>query len=87
VLAGLAAPLLALAVTAPAALASVPGPYHPAVTPVRPGPAPVRTIVVGGMPGWQISLIAIGAAALAATAAVLLDRAWDARRGVTARAA
>jgi hypothetical protein len=41
---------------------------------------PVRTVVVGGMPGWQIALIAIGAALLGATAAVLLDRAWAARR-------
>ena len=32
------------------------------------------------MPGWQIALIAIGAALLAANAAVLLDRAWAARR-------
>jgi hypothetical protein len=29
----------------------------------------------GGMPGWQITLIALGAALVAATAAVLLDRA------------
>jgi hypothetical protein len=34
----------------------------------------VRTVVTGGMPGWQIALIAIGAALLAATVAVLLDR-------------
>ena len=32
------------------------------------------------MPAWQIALIAIGAALLAATAAVLPDRAWAARR-------
>ena len=37
-------------------------------------------MVVGGMPGWQIALIAIGAALLAATAAVLADRAWATRR-------
>jgi hypothetical protein len=42
--------------------------------------APVHTVVIGGMPGWQIALIAIGAALLAATTAVLLDRAWAARR-------
>lgn len=40
----------------------------------------VHTIVVGGMPGWQIALIAIGAALLAATAAVLAYRAWTIRR-------
>ena len=32
------------------------------------------------MPGWQIALIAIGAALLAATAAVLAYRAWTIRR-------
>jgi hypothetical protein len=41
---------------------------------------PVRTVVVGGMPGWQIALIAIGAALLAAAAAVLAYRAWTIRR-------
>jgi hypothetical protein len=39
-----------------------------------------RTIVAGGMPGWQIALIAVGAALLAAVAAVLADRARAARR-------
>ena len=36
----------------------------------------VQTIVTGGMPGWQIILIAVGAALVAAVIAVLLDRAW-----------
>jgi LPS O-antigen subunit length determinant protein (WzzB/FepE family) len=36
------------------------------------------------MPGWQIALIAAGAALLAAVVAVLADRAWAARRQVTA---
>jgi hypothetical protein len=40
----------------------------------------VHTVVVGGMPGWQIALIAIGGALLAATAAVLAYRAWTIRR-------
>ena len=46
------------------------------------GPAPVsvHTVVIGGMPGWQIALIALGAALLAATAAVLAYRTWTARR-------
>ena len=39
-----------------------------------------HVVIVGGMPGWQIALIAIGAALLAATAAVLADRAWAIRR-------
>jgi hypothetical protein len=36
------------------------------------------------MPGWQITLIALGAAVVAATAAVLLDRARAARRAASA---
>ena len=40
----------------------------------------VRTVVVGGMPGWQIALIAIVAALVAAVVAVLLDRMRSARR-------
>jgi hypothetical protein len=36
---------------------------------------PVLAVVTSGMPGWQITLIAAGAALLAATVAVLLDRA------------
>jgi hypothetical protein len=39
-------------------------------------------IHTGGMPGWQIAVIAIGAALFAAAVAVLLDRAWAARRRV-----
>jgi hypothetical protein len=37
-------------------------------------------VIAGGMPGWQIALIAIGAAVAAAAVAVLLDRARAARR-------
>jgi hypothetical protein len=37
--------------------------------------APAHTAVIGGMPGWQIALIAVGAALLAATAAVAVYRA------------
>ena len=44
------------------------------------GPVLVHTVVAVGMPGWQIALIAIGAALFAATAAVLLDRARTTRR-------
>lgn len=60
----------------------------PVLGPNRAGYPPVshlRTIVVGGMPSWQIALIAIGTALLAATAAVLAYRAWTApRKPVTA---
>jgi hypothetical protein len=41
-------------------------------------------ITAGGMPGWQITLIAIGAALAAATAAVFLDRARASRRSAAA---
>jgi hypothetical protein len=46
-----------------------------------------RTVVVGGMPGWQIALIAIGAALVAAAAAVLAYRALATRRQAVTAAA
>jgi hypothetical protein len=84
-LTGLACAWFGLAVAAPAAFAavSVPPPVHPPPLGHVVGPVqkiPVRTLVVGGMPGWQIALIAIAAALLAATAAVLAYRAWTIRR-------
>jgi len=86
ILAGFAGALLALAAASPAALAvrlPPPGGYD------RPGQPPpqVHTIVTGGMPGWQITLIAAAAAVVAATMAVIVDRAWAARRHLPARAA
>ena len=94
-LAGLAAALACYATATPAAfLAGLPPPAPPPppfamrVPPpgvgdlgTQSGLIPVRTLTVGGMPGWQITLIAIGAALLAATLAVLLDRLRSARRG------
>jgi hypothetical protein len=52
-----------------------------------PGPVPGHTVVVGGMPGWQIALIAAAAAVLTAALAVLLDRARAGRRHLTAPSA
>jgi hypothetical protein len=88
--AGLAAVLLASAAAVPAAFAATnPIPDPPGyvgdpyigTAPVAPVPATtVHVINTGGMPGWQITLIAIGAALLAATVAVLLDRARATRR-------
>ena len=50
-----------------------------------PDQAPADGVVTaGGMPGWQITLIALGAALIAAAAAVLLDRARSARRAASA---
>ena len=46
-----------------------------------------RTIVAGGMPGWQIALIAVAATLVAATVAVLVNRARAARRKSAAAAA
>jgi len=79
-LTGLAGALLAFA-AAPAALAR-PFPPRPPGWDKHPPPlgAGIHTVVAGGMPGWQITLIAIGAALLAATVALLVDRARAAHR-------
>jgi hypothetical protein len=47
---------------------------------IAPPPPPVRVIAEGGMPGWQIALIALAAALVAAVVAVLLDHARAARK-------
>jgi hypothetical protein len=80
-LTGLAGACLVLAVAAPAAFAMTVPPFgvSGAVTTPAPPPVQVHTVVVGGMAGWQIALIAVGAALVAATIAVLLDRARTAR--------
>jgi hypothetical protein len=87
VVAGLAAALIAFATPA---FASLPpghgGPAGHAVPPPA-GPPVVHTIVTGGTPGWAIALIAIGAALLAGTLAVLVERTRTAhRKPVTATA-
>jgi hypothetical protein len=59
----------------------VPGPGVP-YGPTRVMPVQgtgVRVVAAGGMAGWQITLIAVGAAILAATVAIRLDRALTAR--------
>ena len=80
-LAVVTAGLLASAAAVPAASAAIipvpDGPYRP----VPAGPVPV--ITVGGMPGWQITVIALAAALAAAAAAVFLDRARASRRAAT----
>jgi hypothetical protein len=40
----------------------------------------VRTVVVGGMPGWQIAAIAVAAALVTAISVVLVERGRTARR-------
>ena len=85
ILAGMAAATLAVIAAAPAALAR---PVPPDLRPAEIVPAPaIHTVVIGGMPGWQITLIAAGAAALAAVLALLLARAWAARRHALAPSA
>ncbi len=54
------------------------GEYGPG--PVAPVPATSRVIIAGGMAGWQTALIA-------ATVAVVLDRARAARRAASASTA
>jgi hypothetical protein len=79
-LAGLAAALACSATATPAAFAMEvpqPGVGNPGT---QRGLTPVQTLTAGGMPGWQITLIALGAALLAATLAVVLDRLRAARR-------
>jgi len=77
VLTGLAALLLAWTAGSPAAFAMRLPPDGATEVP----PPPVHTIVVGGMPGWQIALIAVGAAlAAAVVTALLTSRARAARR-------
>jgi hypothetical protein len=75
--------LLSFAGAVPAAFASpipVPGPGG-AYGPVPAGTATVtHLITTGGTPGWQIALIALGAALVAATVAVGLDRTFGHRR-------
>lgn len=84
ILSACAGAVLALAVASPAmaATASVPH-YGPSVA-HAPVPAPIYTVITGGMPAWQVTLIAAGAAILAAILTVTADRARAARRHITA---
>jgi hypothetical protein len=90
VLAGLAAALLAFgaapAFAAPTLATMLPGGAD-APVPSAPPSVQVHTIITGGMAGWQITLIAVGAALLAATVAVLVDRARAAHRHAITTAA
>jgi hypothetical protein len=68
----LAGALLAIAGVAPAALARPFPPRPPGWDKHPPPGASIRIVFAGGMPGWQIALIAAGIALLAAVLAVLL---------------
>jgi hypothetical protein len=78
----LAGAVLGLA-TAPAAFAR---PLPPPDCCATGANAPVTLITGGGMPGWQITLIAVGAALAGAALAILLDRARAARKAHAATA-
>jgi hypothetical protein len=79
-LAAITCALLASALV-PAASAHVLMPDPPTGAPPAPIPPPAAPVVtMGGMPGWQITLIAVGAALVTAIAAVFLDRMLAARR-------
>jgi ABC-type cobalamin transport system permease subunit len=80
---GLGATLAALAGSASAATGMLPASGGGGTGTV----AAVPVVVAGGMPGWQIALIAVGAALVAAVVAVLLDRARLARRPLAAKTA
>jgi hypothetical protein len=64
-----------------------PAPARALPTAAQPGLTVVHTVVTGGMAGWLITFIAIGAALFTATVAVLTDRARAARRRLTVSAA
>lgn len=83
IVAGLAGALLAFTAASPAAFAEHVPPAGGHGGPVQ-APPQVHTIITGGMPGWQITLIAVAAAVAAAIVAVFLDRALAARRHLTA---
>ena len=71
---------VAFAGIAPASMAMVPVPGAGGIIGTN-APAPVvHTVVVGGMPGWQIASISVVVAMVAAITAVLADRAREARR-------
>ena len=86
-LTGLATALTAAVATAPAAFAQPsppPGPpaeisrFGPLLVP-HAVPAHTHAAITGGLAGWQITMIAVGAAILGAIVGVLLDRARAAR--------
>src|SRR5512140_745559 len=92
ILTGLAATVAAAIAVAPSAFAMElppPGPlsrFEPQpVSNLKHPPVPVQThtAVAIGMPGWQLALIALGAAIAAAALAVLLARAFATRRHPT----
>jgi hypothetical protein len=80
-LAALWAALAAFTLASTAAMASIPAYGAPADGPKGQETLPPKVILVPvGMPGWEVTLIAAGAAVVAAALAVLAYRSWTARR-------
>ena len=79
ILAGVGAALLGILATGSAAFA-----YD--VPPNGGGAQPVQVVTNGGTAGWQITLIALGAALFASIIAVVADRSWLARHRSAASA-
>jgi hypothetical protein len=85
VLAAVTGGLLAWAAAVPAAFAQPKPIGDGGTSPVTPvPPAIVHVIGTGGMAGWQVTLIAVGAALAGAAAVLLIDRARVARRAAPA---
>jgi hypothetical protein len=87
VLAAAVAGLLASAAAATAAVANPIPIGDGGAVPVAPARAAAVQVISTGMAGWQIALIAAGAALAAATAAVFADRKLAGRRSITATTA
>ena len=88
VLAAVISGLLASAAAATAAFANPIPIGDGGAVPIAPVPAAtVRVVSTAGLAGWQVALIALGAALVAAAAAVFADRKLAGRRGVTATTA
>jgi hypothetical protein len=85
ILAAGAGALLALAAASPALAETISVPHYG--PPASAAPAQIHIVIAGGMPGWQITLIALATALAAATVAVILDRARAARRAASATTA
>ena len=83
-LAALTCALLTSASVVPAASATEDPPGGAPLTSV---PAPAAQLAGGGMAGWQIALIALGAALVAAIAAVIVDRTLATRRSASSTTA
>jgi hypothetical protein len=84
-----ASSLLGFLLFAPSAFALVVKPVGDGSSAVAPRAVPLtaHNIVAGGMAGWQITLIAVAAALMAATVAVFADRARTAHRNLRVSAA